>query len=45
VAAQGGHLALLKWVRANACVWDREMCLALARVGSEIHKWVEAQPA
>tara|TARA_B110000259_G_scaffold24696_1_gene25319 strand:- start:1668 stop:1805 length:138 start_codon:yes stop_codon:yes gene_type:complete len=24
MAADGGHLEVLKWLRANGCPWDRE---------------------
>jgi hypothetical protein len=44
-AAAGGHLVVLQWLRANGCDWVRAECLMVAPVGSETHKWIEAQPA
>jgi hypothetical protein len=43
-AARGGHLAVLQWVRANGCDWQRDHCLQLAPVRSETREWIQAQP-
>jgi hypothetical protein len=52
-AIRGGHLAVLQWARVNGCPWDRAACLTLAynchgasvAPRSEIHEWIQAQPA
>ena len=31
VAAEGGHLEVLQWARANGCPWDEETCAYAAR--------------
>jgi hypothetical protein len=32
-AAQGGHLAVLEWARANGCLWDAQTCARAAPGG------------
>ena len=27
-AAEGGHLEVLQWARANGCPWDADTCVA-----------------
>jgi hypothetical protein len=41
----GENLEVLQWARANGCAWDRAECLEEAPAGSEMRKWIEAQPA
>ena len=39
-AAEGGHLEVLKWARANKCPWDEWTCkLAAAGGHLEVLKW------
>jgi hypothetical protein len=30
MVAQGGHLALLQWARANGCPWDEQLSWVVA---------------
>ena len=42
-AAQGGHLAVLQWARANGCPWNEETCAHAARGGHlEVLQWARA---
>jgi hypothetical protein len=43
--ADGGHLAVLQWARANGCDWNRANCLEYAPEESETREWIQAQPA
>jgi hypothetical protein len=39
-AAQGGHLEVLRWARANGCPWDEATCASAAESGHfEVLKW------
>ena len=39
-AAEGGHLEVLQWARANGCPWDEYTCSYAARGGHlEVLKW------
>jgi hypothetical protein len=33
MAAQGGHLEVLQWSRANGCPWDEWTCIKAAEGG------------
>ena len=42
-AAEGGHLEVLRWARANGCPWSHMTCKAAARSGHlEVLKWMRA---
>ena len=42
-AAEGGHLEVLRWARANGCPWSHMTCKAAARSGHlEVRKWMRA---
>ncbi len=42
-AARGGQLHVLKWARANGCVWDARVCACAALSGNfEVLKWARA---
>ena len=41
LAAKGGHLDVLQWVRLNGCPWDAETCVAAAMGGHrEVLQWL-----
>ena len=43
-AAEGGHLHVLKWLRANGCPWDEMACVGTAKGGHlEVLKWLRAK--
>ena len=38
--AEGGHLAVLQWARANGCPWNYETCFSAAHDGQlEALQW------
>ena len=40
-AAEGGHLEVLKWLRAEGCPWDEDACTEAAWYGRlEVLKWL-----
>ena len=42
-AAHGGHLEVLKWLRANGCQWDADVCAAAAEKGHHaVLRWARA---
>lgn len=42
-AAYGGHLDLMKWLRANGCPWDFYICACAAQEGHlNVLKWARA---
>jgi hypothetical protein len=42
-AAQGGHLEVLRWARANGCPWDEATCASAAESGHfEVLRWARA---
>jgi hypothetical protein len=44
MAAKGGHLKVLKWLRANGCPWDEDMYeQAAARDDTEMMEWLHAK--
>ncbi|KAJ1425047.1 hypothetical protein B484DRAFT_94261 [Ochromonadaceae sp. CCMP2298] len=46
IAANGGHLEVLQWMRAHhpPCPWDRDTCLIAAQGRIEVVQWVRTQP-
>jgi len=41
MAAQGGHLEVLKWLHSHGCPWDEATCSAAARGGQlDVLKWL-----
>ncbi|CAM9140971.1 unnamed protein product [Ascophyllum nodosum] len=44
LAAEFGHLELLKWARARGCCWGMDMCARAAEYGElEMLKWLRAE--
>ena len=42
-AAEGGHLVVLKWLRANGCPWNEYTCTSAAKGGHlDVLKWARA---
>ena len=42
-AAQGGHLEVMQWARANGCPWDSLTCAYAAEGGYlEVLQWARA---
>ena len=42
-AAEGGHLEMLLWARANGCPWDERSCMGAAEGGHlEVLQWARA---
>ena len=42
-AAEGGHLELLQWARANGCLWNEDTCWMAAGGGHlEMLQWARA---
>ena len=42
-AAEGGHLEVLKWLRAEGCPWDEWACAWALRGGHlEVLEWLRA---
>ena len=45
-AAEGGHLEVLQWARANGCPWDRDTIrLARANGHDDVVIWAKANGA
>lgn len=44
--AEGGHLEVLQWARANGCPWNRDLCVETAEYcgNNDVEPWIEAQP-
>ena len=43
MAAVGGHLKVLQWLRANGCPWDKDtLTIARTRGHLEVEKWAMA---
>jgi hypothetical protein len=43
MAAQGGHLRVLQWARANGCPWDVWTCIAAEEGGhQEVLQWARS---
>ena len=43
-AAEGGHLEVLKWLRAEGCPWDAWVCARAACGGHlEVLNWLQAE--
>ena len=43
IAAEGGHLKLLQWARANGCLWGKYTCASAAFGGHlEVLQWAHA---
>ena len=43
LAAEFGHLEMLKWARENGCPWDERTCSGAAEYGHlEVLKWARA---
>ena len=43
-AAEGGHLEVLKWLRAEGCPWDARVCAnALEGEHLEVLEWLLAE--
>ena len=43
MAAEGGHLEVLQWARANGCPWDEWTCHNAAAGGHlEVLRWAHA---
>ena len=41
MAAENGHLELLKWAQENGCPWSKSTCISAARGGHlELLKWL-----
>ena len=42
-AAEGGHLEVLQWLRANGCPWDRETIIRARAIRHfEMANWARA---
>jgi hypothetical protein len=45
-AAEGGHLAVLRWAREHDCPWNTNSCVGAARAGQlEVLRWVRENDA
>ena len=43
IAAEGGHLEVLQWLRANGCPWDEKTCSMSAEGGHlDVLQWARA---
>ena len=44
MAARGGYLRMLKWMRENKCPWDSKTCFEAGKAGHlEVLKWIHGQ--
>ena len=39
LAAEGGHLEVLKWARSKGCPWDEDVCAFAAEEGHMEVRW------
>ena len=46
MAAERGHLEVLRWAREHGCPWESDSCIQAARVGHlEVLQWMRENDA